>query len=440
MAEITLKKILQDNWQNFLKKKIKRIPKEIRSDVIETVEKAMGCGSLEKGYTEYMCLECMESKKVGFTCKSKFCSRCGRIYVSKWVEKQEAKILDITHRHSVFTIPEELRDYLYRNRELLTELMDGVKEVINYWYKKHLKKEYEVGIICVLHTFGRDLKWNPHVHALVTEGAIDKNNKWFKSVNYIPYEFLRKSWQKVVLDIFKRKFKDYKTRKLISILYRKYKKGFYVNAERELKNAKEGAKYVGRYLGKPAIAEYRIMEYDGEKVTFWYMSHETKKKEILTLPVLDFIGRVIQHIQKKGFRFVRRYGLYSRRSNKLAQVIVDLYKFMKQMNIKDLLEKQKRRTLRKKSWKQRIIECFNKNPIECKKCKMEMELYRIWHHKYGAIYDFLEEIKHSREEINDNERLRERKTPRYGRGRGSVSLRDRNRREDLQISMFGVWI
>ncbi|SHK00368.1 transposase zinc-binding domain-containing protein, partial [Tepidibacter formicigenes] len=75
MTKVTLKKILQDNWQNFLKKKIKRIPKVIRADVIETVEKAMDCGRLEKGYTEYMCLECMESKRVGFTCKSKFCTR-----------------------------------------------------------------------------------------------------------------------------------------------------------------------------------------------------------------------------------------------------------------------------------------------------------------------------------------------------------------------------
>jgi hypothetical protein len=132
MFEITMKKILQDNWKKFKKRKIKRIPKEVRADIIEAVEKAMDCGNIEKGYTEYMCLECMESKKVGFTCKSKFCSRCGRIYVSKWVEKQQTKILDIKHRHSVFTIPEELRDYFYKHRELLDDLMNGVKEVINY--------------------------------------------------------------------------------------------------------------------------------------------------------------------------------------------------------------------------------------------------------------------------------------------------------------------
>lgn len=434
MAEITIKKVLQDNWEKFLQEKIRRIPKEIRADVIETVEKSLDCGNIELGYTEYLCLECHKSKKIGFTCKSKFCSKCGRIYVSKWVEKQQARILDIPHRHSVFTIPEELRNYIYKHRELLKDLMDGVRDVINYWYQKHLKKSYEVGIICVVHTFGRDMKWNPHVHALITEGAIDQNNKWFKSINYIPYSYLRKSWQKVVLDIFKNRFKDHETRKLISILYRKYKEGFYVNAETELKNAKAGAKYVGRYLGKPAIAEYRIMEYDGEKITFWYMSHETKQKEILTLPVLDFIGRVIQHIQKKGFRVVRRYGLYARRNNKLAQTIVDLYKFMKQMNIWDLLKKQRNRTEKKKSWKQRIIECFAENPIMCKNCKEEMELYRIWHHRYGTICDFVKSLKNSREEKTNNERHR-------GNGR-SISLRDGRWGNGIQvqISMFEMQI
>lgn len=438
MAEMTMKKILTENWPEFKQKKIKRIPKEIRKDVIDTVESAMTCGDINNGYTEYKCLDCLESKKIGFTCKSKFCSRCGRIYVSKWVEKQQTNIMDISHRHSVFTIPEELRDYLYKDRSLLDELMNGVKEVINYWYENNFKEEYEVGIICVLHTFGRDLKWNPHVHALVTEGAVDKNSNWFKSVKYIPYEFLRKSWQKVVLDIFKRRFKDYKTRKLISILYRKYKKGFYVNAEREMKDAKEGARYIGRYLGKPAIAEYRITEYDGEIVTFWYMSHETKKKETLTLSVLDFIGKVVQHIQKKGFRFVRRYGLYSRRKNKISQTIVDLYKFMKQMNIVDLLRKKKNRVLRNKRWKERIIECFGENPIQCQRCKKEMELYRIWHYKYGKIYNLLDKPKYEREELIQDEGNRKDISLR-GRGR-SISLWDRDRRRYEQISLFEVQV
>ena len=57
-------------------------------------------------------------------------------------------------------------------------------------------------------------------------------------------------------------------------MYNKYKEGFYVNAQRDLTNISQVARYIGRYLARPAIAEYRIIKYDRKKVTFWY---ENKK-------------------------------------------------------------------------------------------------------------------------------------------------------------------
>ncbi|WP_207710389.1 hypothetical protein, partial [Clostridium thermarum] len=38
-------------------------------------------------------------------------------------------------------------------------------------------------------------------------------------------------------------------------------------------------------------------------------------------------------IHKKGFKCVRRYGLYSRKKNALAKEIIHLYKFVKQLKI-----------------------------------------------------------------------------------------------------------
>ena len=78
-------------------------------------------------------------------------------------------------------------------------------------FSEKVKGNHEVGLIAVVHTFGSDLKWNPHIHALFTEGGIDKNNKWFKKLYHISYKYLRKSWQKLVLDIIKTNFKDRET-------------------------------------------------------------------------------------------------------------------------------------------------------------------------------------------------------------------------------------
>ena len=152
----------------------------------------------------------------------------------------------------------------------------------------------------------------------------------------------KKSWQKVLLDIIKKHFNCYQTRQLISSLYKKHPKGFYVNAKRRLDDTRQAVKYIGRYLERAAIAEYRIVRYDGAEVKFWYKDHDDGHKIVITIGVLEFIGKITQHIAPKGFRTVRRYGLYSRTKNKISKEIVHLYNFMKQMSIKNLLEEKKK--------------------------------------------------------------------------------------------------
>lgn len=391
--------ILKDHWERFLREKGNKIPENMKPSVCEAVEKAIRCGDLKYGYAEYICTNCngKEKKRVAFTCKSRFCNRCGKVYIDQWVEKQVERIIDVGHRHMVFSIPEELRIVFYRNREWLKELSDNAAAVLQYWYReKARKKEYEVGIIAVVHTFGRDLKFNPHIHALVTEGAIDKNKQW-KEVGFIPYEYLRRAWQKVLLDWLKQKYTySLNLKRLINDLYKRYPKGFYVYAERRMKDARGAARYIGRYLARPAIAEYRILNYDGERVNFWYEDHQTGERVEVTLDVLDFIGRLTHHIPKKQFRMVRRYGLYRRDLNKLAQKIVGLWNWIKHK------KKQIRMPYptRRKRWKERLKEAFGANPLKCPRCGEEMELWIIWHYKYGVIWELSKDgVKAIEEEV-----------------------------------------
>ncbi|AVX19296.1 IS91 family transposase [Carboxydocella thermautotrophica] len=428
--------ILKEHWERFLQIYGEKIPEDMRESVIEAVEKAIKCGDPKYGYAEYICTNCTgsEKKKVAFTCKSRFCNRCGKVYIEKWVEKQTERILEIGHRHMVFTVPEELRVMFYRNRDWLKDLSDKAAEVIQYWYReKGRKRGYEVGAIAVIHTFGRDLKFNPHVHVLVTEGAIDKNKIW-KGVGFIPYDYLRKAWQKVLLDWLKQKYPEStRIKEQINRLYKQYQKGFYVYAERRMKSAKGAAKYIGRYLARPAIAEYRILEYDGERVRFWYEDHETHERKEEELGVLEFIGRLIYHIPKKNFKMVRRYGLYRRDMNKLAQKIIGLWNWV---NRKANVIKRPKQS-RAKSWKERMEEAFGKNPLKCPCCGQEMELWRIWHYKYGTIWSFEKDGVIYFEEKE--------KKKRNGRDRRSTaglgaSLRRTEEGNLLQLSLSEMWV
>lgn len=171
--------------------------KIIRDSEREAVSKVLGCGDPKNGYAEYWCLECngSERKIVPFTCKSRFCSSCGKVYTDKWVEKITNEMVDVPHRHVVLTIAEELRPYFYWHRDAINILIESAAEVLKSIITDKKKKlKLTPGIIIVVHTFGKDLKFNPHIHALVTEGGLDKNGDW-QAVTYFSYEALRRRWQ-----------------------------------------------------------------------------------------------------------------------------------------------------------------------------------------------------------------------------------------------------
>jgi len=91
-----------------------------------------------------------------------------------------------------------------RYRKLLKELSDAVGEtIISSFWERSKKQKPIPGIVCALHKFGRDLKWNPHVHALVTEGVLREDKQW-KRADYFHYEMLRKRWQHILLTKLKK--------------------------------------------------------------------------------------------------------------------------------------------------------------------------------------------------------------------------------------------
>ncbi len=329
-----IKEILKLKWSEYETK----CSVAIRECEREAVTKVLGCGNPKNGFAEYWCLDCGKEKKiVPFTCKSRFCPSCGKVYTDKWVEKMSKEMVDVPHRHVVMTIAEELRPFFYWNREMLPILIESaaqvMKSIIN---DKKKNKDLTPGIVIVVHTFGRDLKFNPHIHALMTEGGLDKNDDW-KPIEFLPYAALRKRWQHLVLKAFRERFKgNKKVISLVNRLYSQKKNGFYVHARTKMRNARSAAKYIGRYMSRPAIAESRIISWNDKEVKFWYENSETGKIETVTMPILQFIGRVVSHIPEKQFKMVRHYGIYARNKRALCRVAVKLWQLEKLMKEKKI--------------------------------------------------------------------------------------------------------
>jgi hypothetical protein len=367
-----IQKIFEEHWDDF----VEEIGyKNIRQVCHDEVTKMIGCGKYENGYIEYECHHCGESKKVAFSCKSRLCSSCGKKYVDDRANNMANKMLPTKHWHMTFTIPKELRVVFRKDRELLGELPRLVNEVLRYAFKQMNKgEEYIPGVIAVIHTFGRDLKWNPHVHAIVTKGGVGKTRGFVKK-KFISYPLLRLSWQRAVLNLIKKEYKNNrKMNNLANKLYAKYDKGFYVNANRDVTNKKLAAHYIGRYVGRPAISESRIKYYDGKTVTIGYESHKTKEYVEETMDVFELIKKIIIHIAEKQFKMIRYYGIYTNR-NKRKMVL----KFFRD-GVKALKKQYEK-------WRYRIIKTYGYDPLECKNCGKIMSISDIYYPEYGSMLE-----------------------------------------------------
>lgn len=337
------------------------------------------------------------------------------MYTDKWVEKTVSKIINVSHRHLVFTIPEELRGIIFRDRSLIKVMMDCAAktalEVLQACGSKAVP-----GILAVVHTFGRDLKFHPHVHVLMTEGGLEGNKRWQK-IPFLPYALLRKKWQYYLLTEIKAKLpKTVSNSRFIDRLFKNNGTGFYVNGANKMTSALYAARYIGRYIARPALAEYRIISYNGKEVVFKYQAHESNKNVVCKLKVTEFIYRLISHIAPKHFKMVRHYGLYAaRRIKSFAKKLVEGCRAFLQQSFKFC------RDLKSLGWRERLIKAFGRDPLICPKCHVEMELWRIWHPKYGNIYDF------SRDQPCCYEHEKDQK-----------ATKEKTEQKDLQLCLFSV--
>ncbi|MFU8766617.1 MAG: transposase [Candidatus Methanoperedens sp.] len=107
----------------------------------------------------------------------------------------------------IFTVPDKLRELLKNpkyQKVLFAASKITMEEMVASSNKKSEKKtKLKIGMIQVLQTFGADMKYNPHVHCIATEGGFDRQWNWIHTY-YLPYKFFRKKWQYNLLTMLKK--------------------------------------------------------------------------------------------------------------------------------------------------------------------------------------------------------------------------------------------
>jgi hypothetical protein len=352
-GKYTIKQIFKDHWPDFLRKHRKGIP----DYVIENVEKILNCRDSQRlGYHKYSCKDHPDQIiVVPHSCKSRFCNSCGKIMADQWTERAFHYFPDVPFYHITFTISDKLRSYFYLKAQLRNLLFEASAETVLGWFKK---RGILPAIVSVFHNHGRDGKNHPHLHLLVSAGGLDlETKKYWLSQEYLPWRMLKIRWKVKLLW----KLKDILPKDLKEFLFNLR---WYVNVGIRLINARATIHYIGRYTKKPVIAETRILDYDGQFVSFVYQDFRSDSEVKWTLPVEKFISLLIQHIPPKQFRTIRYYGLLASRTRRKWQ------SFFK----KSLFLKPKMRIL---SWRERQIDFRKKDPLICPLCQKEMVLREI---------------------------------------------------------------
>lgn len=303
----SVKQIFQDHWEGYLK------THDVRDIERQEVEKMLSCKDESRGGFWYYCKTCNEYQFIPFGCNSRLCSCCGKRYIDQWSSMLADRLeKNIFHRHLVFGIPDMLWKYFHEDRTLYKVLMDTAYKTIKETFSKINHQSVTPGIIEVYHPFGRDIKHQPHVHMITTEGGFNKEGKFVPSGNYIPYNALHKNWEYNILKALRKRLPA----GIVEAAYRRYPNGFCVYVREDRISSRKGlAKYIGRYVRHPAIANCRIIAYNGEAVKFYWKDHDNKIHYKIML-VFDFISAIIQHIPEKNQKLVRYYGAYSRRKKK----------------------------------------------------------------------------------------------------------------------------
>jgi hypothetical protein len=373
VSGISIKNIFQDNnnWYGFFCDN----ESNLRSAITDNVLKMLSCRTHLMGYHKYVCLECKDHYRVvNHSCKSRFCSSCGKKATDEWIAKNNDKLPDTLWQHITFTLPDKYWDLFWLNRDLV-----GIVAAIAANIIKQIaaNRNIDLGIFLAIHTFGRDLKRNYHIHLSVTLRGI-YNEKKIKKI-YFDHQLLKNKWKYCITDLLRARYKsgnlklpkswnDFNT-----TLDRIYKKQWVVHLGKP-SNHKRNIEYLGKYLKRPPIGEARIKNYDGKNVTFNYLDHYDKKIKTFIIPVIDFIKRLISHIPDKYFRVIRYYGILSNR-----RISKDLPIFNELLTVYNADEDKKNK---KKSYKKEkitfrslFIKTFGRDPLQCPKCKVTMVQY-----------------------------------------------------------------
>jgi Putative transposase/Transposase zinc-binding domain len=294
---------------------------------IEVCRTAALGGHLER------CDSCAYERPCYDSCRNRHCPKCQSLARAAWVEKRKAQILPTHYFHVVFTLPEEITAIAFQNKDLVYGIrFRAAAEALSTIAADPQHLGAEVGFFAVLHTWGQNLLFHPHLHCVVPGGGISPNgSRWIACCPrfFLPVRVLSCLFRRLFLKYLQDAFDAGRLALCSSLKALQDPEAFHQHLDR-VRNLKwvvyakppfagpeQVVDYIGRYTHRVAISNHRIVDIDNGQVSFkWRDYRDNNQQKTMVLAAEEFIRRFLLHVLPSGFHRIRYYGFLGNRHRK----------------------------------------------------------------------------------------------------------------------------
>jgi hypothetical protein len=275
------------------------------------------CRSGALGSTLYQCSCCGYSQTIPLGCGDRHCPSCQASRSRDWLERQCRSLLPVPHFHVVFTLPQQLHPLLLRNQAVLYKLLfDCAAASLLAFARQRL--DGTPGITAILHTWGQQLNYHPHLHCIITAGALSEDGQTWSRPKQKRYLFPAAALSALFRGKFMASVRRLQARLRcpqglsFTDLRTLYDQHWQVNLKRPFGGPQQALAYLAHYTHRVAIANSRLQHLDPQAgtVRFAYRDyadgHRIKSRQ---LPGTEFLSRFCRHLLPPHFTRIRHYGL-----------------------------------------------------------------------------------------------------------------------------------
>lgn len=289
---------------------------QITATMRQAIHAMLSCRSNTQRVSQWACHHCTHTAEFPLSCGHRHCPQCQHNTTQDWLLKQQTKLLPVDYYMITFTVPYELRATVKHQPERVYQAMFSVAaSVLKEFAARSSKLGGEIGFTGVLHTHSRRRDFHPHIHFILPAGSFNKGHQQWKKHKgkYLFNAFnLAKVWRGRLLEQLTHQLDI----KLPSSLPVKW-----VVDCRHVGKGLSALQYLSRYLYRGVLPDKNIISDIDGQVSFEYQDSQTQSNKVRTLPAVEFLWLVLQHVLPKGLRRVRDYGLLRGNCSKLRQQI-----------------------------------------------------------------------------------------------------------------------